>query len=265
MAGKALGPGGHLLRLLALVAVCTLALQLFFLARIALMVLVDPQSTTFQRSEIVRLAVEKHQVAWAQDWVDNDRISAHLKRAVIASEDAGFTEHSGVEWDALEAAWEKNQRAEAAAERRNAQLARRAPPPDSPAAAKPRPAVVPKIVGGSTISQQLAKNLFLSGERTVLRKAQELVITLMLEGLLSKPRLLEIYLNNVEWGEGVFGAQAASRHYFRVDAARLGPGQAARLAVMLPAPKRFERSPASPYLLSRSGTIAARMGDVQLP
>ena len=121
MAGKALGPGGHLLRLLALVAVCTLALQLFFLARIALMVVVDPQSTTFQRSEIVRLAVEKHQVAWAQDWVDNDRISAHLKRAVIASEDAGFTEHSGVEWDALEAAWEKNQRAEAAAERRNAQ------------------------------------------------------------------------------------------------------------------------------------------------
>ncbi len=265
MAGKSRGLGGHLLRGLALVAVCTLALQLFFLARIALMLVVDPQSTTFQRSEIIRLAVEKQQVAWAQDWVDNDRIAAHLKRAVIASEDAGFAEHSGVEWDALEAAWEKNQRAEAAAERRNAQLAKRAPPPDSPAAAKPRPAVVPKIVGGSTISQQLAKNLFLSGERTVLRKAQEFVLTFMLEGLLSKQRILAIYLNNVEWGEGLFGAQAAARHYFRVDAAQLGPGQAARLAVMLPAPKRFEKNPGSGYVASRAATIAARMGGVDLP
>ena len=265
MAGKALGPGGHLLRGLALVAVCTLALQLFFLARIALMVVVDPQSTTFQRSEIIRLAVEKHQVAWAQDWVDNDRISAHLKRAVIASEDAGFADHSGVEWDALEAAWDKNQRAEAAAERRNAQLAKRTPPPDSPAAARPRPAVVPKVVGGSTISQQLAKNLFLSGERTVLRKAQEFVLTVMLEGVLGKQRILAIYLNTVEWGEGLFGAQAAARHYFRVDAAQLGPGQAARLAVMLPAPKRFEKNPGSGYVASRAATIVARMGAVALP
>ena len=265
MAGKVIGLRGHVLRLLGLVLVCTLALQLFFLARIALMVVVDPQSTTFQRSEILRLAVEKHQVAWAQDWVDNDRIAAHLKRAVIASEDAGFADHSGVEWDALEAAWEKNQRAEAAAERRNAQLARRQPAPDSQAAAKPRPAAVPKIVGGSTISQQLAKNLFLSGERTVLRKAQEFVLTFMLEGLLSKQRILAIYLNNVEWGEGLFGAQAAARHYFRVDAAQLGPGQAARLAVMLPAPKRFEKTPGSPYVAGRAATIAARMGAVALP
>ncbi len=273
MAGNRIGPAGHALRLLLLVLVCALSLQLFFLARIALMAVVDPQSTTFQRSEIVRLAVDKHRVAWAQQWVDGDRIAAHLKRAVIASEDAGFAEHSGVEWDALEAAWEKNQRAEAAAERRNAALAarsaaqstRRVPPPDSPAAAKPRPAVVPKVVGGSTISQQLAKNLFLSGERTVLRKAQEFVLTFMLEGLLSKQRILAIYLNNVEWGEGLFGAQAAARHYFRVDADQLGPGQAARLAVMLPAPKRFEKNPGSAYVASRAATIAARMGSVALP
>jgi monofunctional glycosyltransferase len=241
----------HALRLVALLALCTLSLQLVFAGRIALMNVLDPQSTTFQRSEAWRLLVDKHQVLWSQQWVDAERIAPHLMRAVVASEDAGFFDHGGVDWAAIEKAWDRNQRAEARAEKI---AARR---PDKP--------VVAKVVGGSTISQQLAKNLFLSGERTVLRKAQELVITLMLEGLLSKPRLLEIYLNNVEWGEGVFGAQAASRHYFRVDAARLGPGQAARLAVMLPAPKRFERSPASPYLLSRSGTIAARMGDVQLP
>ena len=112
---------------------------------------------------------------------------------------------------------------------------------------------------------QLAKNLFLSGERTVLRKAQEFVITLMLEALLPKRRILEIYLNSVEWGEGLFGAQAAARHYFRTDAQRLGVEQAARLAVMLPAPKRFEKRPGSEYVVSRSATISARMGAVEVP
>ena len=87
----------------------------------------------------------------------------------------------------------------------------------------------------------------------------------MLETMLSKQRILEIYLNNVEWGEGVFGAQAAARHYYRVDASRLGPNQAARLAVMLPAPKRFEKRPGSPYVLGRAGTIEARMGSVEVP
>ncbi len=122
-----------------------------------------------------------------------------------------------------------------------------------------------KVVGGSTITQQLAKNLFLSGERNFVRKGQEILITYMLEGLLSKQRILDIYLNNVEWGEGLFGAQAAARHYFRLDASRLGPNQAARLAVMLPAPKRFEKRPASPYVLSRAATIEARMPAVELP
>ncbi len=251
-------------RLLLLVLLSAVSLQLFFIARVALMVVVDPQSTSFQRSEILRLLTDRQQVAWAQQWVDDERIAAHLKRAVIASEDAGFTEHSGVEWNALEAAWEKNQRAEANAERRNTQLAKRAPPAPS-AAAKPQPVVVPKLVGGSTISQQLAKNLFLSGERSVLRKAQEFVITVALEALLGKRRILAIYLNNVEWGEGLFGAQAAARHYYRLDAAQLGPGQAARLAVMLPAPKRFEKNPGSGYVAGRAATIAARMGGVTLP
>ena len=253
----------QLWRLLALVLVAGVSLQLYFLARVALMVVVDPQSTSFQRSEAWRLLTEQHRILWSQQWVDYDAISPQLKRAVIASEDANFSEHSGIEWDAIEKAWEKNQRAEAQAAQQAARQARRAAA--RPSAAPPRPARAPRIVGGSTITQQLAKNLFLGGERSLLRKGQEVAITFMLEGLLSKQRILEIYLNNVEWGEGVFGAQAAARHYFQVDAARLGTMQAARLAVMLPAPKRFERRPGSAYVVGRAGTVAARMGAVELP
>jgi monofunctional biosynthetic peptidoglycan transglycosylase len=126
-------------------------------------------------------------------------------------------------------------------------------------------APAPKVVGGSTITQQLAKNLFLSGERTLLRKGQELVLTLLLEALLDKRRILEIYLNHVEWGEGVFGAQAAAERYFRKSAAQLSPSEAARLAVMLPRPKYFEKLPQSAYVAGRAGTILARMGDARLP
>ena len=256
------------LRLVALVVVCLLALQLTFAARVALMAVVDPQSSTFQRSEAWRLLVEKHQLLWSQQWVPYVRISANLKRAVIASEDAGFAEHSGVEWDALEKAWERNQKAEARVEKIN-QQAERIEGQQAKLAATPvpRPAAkaTPKVVGGSTITQQLAKNLFLGGERSLLRKGQEFVVTFMLEALLSKQRILEIYLNNVEWGEGVFGAEAAARHYFRVPAGGLGAQQAAQLAVMLPAPKRFEKRPGSGYVLGRAGTVSARMGAVELP
>jgi monofunctional biosynthetic peptidoglycan transglycosylase len=241
----------QLLRLVLLLAVAFVSLQVFFVTRVALMRWVDPQSTTFQRSEIWRLWHERGRIAWSQQWVDDNRIADMLKRAVVASEDAGFVEHSGVEWDAIERAWDRNQRAQAQHERRAAHNPRRKGPP--------------KLVGGSTITQQLAKNLFLSGERTLPRKAQEFVITWALEALLPKRRILEIYLNNVEWGEGVFGAQAAAQHYQRVDAARLSPWAAARLAVMLPAPKRFERNPGSAYVSGRTATIAARMGDVELP
>ncbi len=260
-------------RLLVLVLLCGLSLQLYFAARIALMNVVDPQSTTFQRSEMVRLLREQGRILWSQDWVPGGRISDQLRRAVIASEDAGFVDHSGVEWDALQSAWRKNSAAKARADKiAQAQQARyeravaraqargRTPPP--PPAANP---VTPKVIGGSTITQQLAKNLFLSSERNLLRKGQEFVITFMLEGLLGKGRILDMYLNNVEGGEGVFGAQAASRHYFGVDAAQLPARQAARLAVMLPAPKRFEKSPSSGYIVGRSGTIAARMGGAEIP
>ena len=251
------------LRWIALVLVAAAALQLFFLVRIAVMAAIDPQSTTFQRSEMRRIVGEQHSLLWSQQWMDEDQISDHLKRAVITSEDAGFTDHSGVEWDALEKAWEKNQRAEAQADKVNERQSRQAARSSRPTTTKaPR---VPKIVGGSTITQQLAKNLFLAGERNFVRKGQEFVITFMLEGALSKRRILEIYLNNVEWGEGLFGAQAASRHYFHVNAAQLGAYPAARLAVMLPAPKRFEKRPNSPYVLGRASTVVARMGAVELP
>ena len=259
----------HLLRALVLVLLAALALQLYFLARIAMMAVVDPQSSTFQRSEAWRLLTEKHQILWSQQWVDDARISANLKRAVIASEDAGFAEHSGVEWDALEKAWERNQKAEARVEKINEQIDRRVQ--KAVAAGKPVAAVKapvhaqPKVVGGSTITQQLAKNLFLGSERSLLRKAQEFVVTFMLEAVLPKKRILEIYLNSVEWGEGIFGAEAAARHYFRVGASGLGAMQAAQLAVMLPAPKRFEKRPGSAYVVGRAGTVAARMGGVELP
>lgn len=241
-------------RLLGLVLLTLLSLQLYFALRVALMLWLDPQSTTFQRSEAWRLWSTRSTAGWSQTWVAAGEISDHLKRAVIASEDAGFVDHSGIEWDAIERAWERNQRAQTIAER--------GPAPAARGAGRARG---PRLVGGSTITQQLAKNLFLSGERTLPRKAQEFVIASMLEGLLGKRRILEIYLNHVEWGEGLFGAQAAARHYFRTDASRLGAGAAARLAVMLPAPKRFQRNPGSAYVSGRASIIAARMDDVALP
>jgi len=246
-------------RLALLVVVSFVALQLYFLARIAVAAVVDPLSTTFQRSEAWRLALDGRPHAWHQQWSDYPALSAQLKRAVIAAEDSGFTEHSGVEWDALEKAWERNERAdqnaERAAQRRDAR----------PGAKAGAPARAPKVVGGSTITQQLAKNLFLSSERNFLRKAQELVLSWELEAILGKRRILEIYLNEVEWGEGVFGATAAAQRYFGVAAAALGPQQAAQLAVMLPAPKRFEKRPGSPYVVGRAATIVARMARVDVP
>jgi monofunctional glycosyltransferase len=258
----------HLLRLLALLGLSLLALQMVFAARIALMAVVDPQSTTFQRSEAWRLLVDKQQVAWSQDWVDTAKLPATIKRAIIASEDAGFVYHAGFEWDAIESAWDKNQKAQDAAERaaqRAEQRAQKNQAKNQKLAKRPSTSKMPKIVGGSTISQQLAKNLLLSGERSLPRKLQEMLLTFWLETFLDKPRLLEIYLNNVEWGEGVFGVQAAARHYFGVDAAQLSAGQAARLAVLLPAPKRLEKSPNAAAVQSRAAIILARMPQVELP
>ncbi len=238
------------LRWFGMVLVALLALQLFFVLRIATMLVLDPQSTAFERSEAWRvLNLADKPFVWKQTWVPYEVISGNLKRAVIASEDGDFIYHDGVQWDALESAWKKNAKAEAQAIKRS----------------KSGKIKIPKVIGGSTISQQLAKNLFLSGERTLLRKGQEFVLTLAIELLLPKQRILEIYLNSVEWGEGVFGAEAAAQRYFRKPAAQLTATEAARLAVMLPRPKFFEKDPNSAYLSSRAQTIVARMGDAELP
>lgn len=258
----------HLVRVLGLFLLSALGLQLFFLSRIALMSATAPVSTTFERSEAWRmLRTARRPMNWRQSWASYADISGHLKRAVIASEDAGFVEHSGVEWDALEKAWEKNQKAQEQADRineKNERANQNALDSGKPAKAI-KPKVQAKVVGGSTISQQLAKNLFLASERNFVRKGQEFAITFMLEGLLTKQRLLEIYLNHVEWGEGLFGAQAAAMAYHKVPATQLGSFQAAQLAVMLPAPKRFEKRRDSGYLNSRASTIQARMAAVELP
>ena len=252
-----------LLRWTGLVVVAVLMLELFFVVRIAAMIVIDPQSTAFQRSEAWILATTKGTLRWRQQWVPYADISDALKRAVIASEDATFNEHDGLDIEALEKAWDKN----AKAEERAAQLTNRivGRPPAPKAAASPAVAKPARIIGGSTITQQLAKNLFLSGERTLLRKGQELVLTVMLETLLSKQRILEIYLNSVEWGDGIFGAEAAAQHYHRKSASRLSPFEAARLAVMLPRPKYFETHRQSGYLNARATTIAARMAGVEIP
>jgi monofunctional biosynthetic peptidoglycan transglycosylase len=167
--------------------------------------------------------------------MDYSRVSPNLKRAIIAAEDMKFVDHEGFDWEGIQRAIEKNQKKGKA------------------------------VAGGSTITQQLAKNLFLSGDRSYVRKGQEAVITLMLEAVLDKQRILEIYINVAEWGVGVFGAEAASRHYFGVGAAGLSAEQAARLAAMLPRPQFYDRNRGSAYLSGYSATILARMPQAQLP
>ena len=238
------------LRWLLLLAIAVIGLQIHFVGRIAVMAAVDPQSTAFERSEAWRLLNQPDKpFVWRQQWVAYREISDNLKRAVIASEDGDFIYHDGVEWEAIERAWKKNAIAEQRASKRNPQSKSKAP----------------KIIGGSTITQQLAKNIFLSGERNLVRKAQEFILTIALELILPKERILEIYLNSVEWGEGIFGAEAAAQRYFGKPASRLSAYEAARLAVVLPRPKFFEKAPQSAYVSGRAQTIMARMGDAELP
>jgi len=218
---------------LALAAI--LSLQLWYLGWVALWKWNDPGATSFMKREQATLANRKPALEIKRQWIDYERISSHLKRAVIASEDANFVEHEGIDWDAMEKAYKENVR-------------------------RGKPAR-----GGSTITQQLAKNLFLSSERSYWRKAQELVIAYMIEAMWDKRRILEVYLNVVEWGEGVFGAEAAARHYFGVSASKLTHEQSARLAAYLPNPKRYGRIRSGPYLDRRTAEIVRYMNDAVAP
>jgi monofunctional biosynthetic peptidoglycan transglycosylase len=221
-------------RILAGLVLLVLAYQSWLLAHVVYWNFVNPSVTSFMVIRLEELRQKDPKAQIKHQWVPYERISNHLKRAVVAAEDDKFVDHEGFDWEAMQKAMEKNQR---------------------------RGRVV---AGGSTISQQLAKNLFLSPAKTPWRKGQEAVITLMLETVMDKRRILEIYLNVVEWGNGVFGAEAAARHYYSATAAQLSPAQSAHLAVMLPNPRKYEKN-YSARLHAHADRIQARMGGSELP
>lgn len=194
-----------------------------------------PTMTAFMDRELDRLREKDPNAKLKYQWVDYDKISNNLKRAIIVAEDAKFAEHEGFDWEGIQKAIEKNQRKGKV------------------------------VAGGSTISQQLAKNLFLSGDRSMIRKGEEALITLMMEAILDKERIFEIYLNVVEWGDGVFGAEAAARHYFGVTAKSLSREQGAKLAAMLPRPRFYDRNRNAPWLLRKTQIILQRMPQADLP
>ena len=219
--------------LLALIALTLL--QFWFLGHIWYWASHNPQSTAFMRGRLEIIRRDEPGARLAHQWVPYSRISGHLKRAVTAAEDDKFMDHAGFDWEAVQKAHEKN--------RQEGEI----------------------VFGASTITQQLAKNLFLPPQRAWWRKAQEAVITVMLEAVLSKRRILEIYLNVVEWGDGVYGAEAAARYHFGTTAAALTPAQAARLAVMLPSPRSYGPRSDTVYLQERTAAILGRMQYARVP
>ena len=219
--------------LLALIALALV--QFWFVVHIWYWVDHNPEATAFMDARLERLREKNPRTTLQYEWVSYSRISVNLKRAIIAAEDAKFLDHEGFDWDSIAKAYERNLKKG-------------------------------KIVaGGSTISQQLAKNLFLSGERTWWRKAQEAVITVMIETIMTKRRILEIYLNVIEWGNGVFGAEAAAHYHFGITAANLSAEQAAQLAAMVPSPRRYSAGSETPYLQKRTEIILSRMNSAPVP
>lgn len=209
--------------------------QVWLLACVLLWSWVNPGETRFMEIRLAELRQKNPQAQLKQQWVPYERISPHLKRAIIAAEDAKFVDHEGFDWEGMQKAIEKNQKRGRT------------------------------VAGGSTISQQLAKNLFLTPTKSYFRKVEEAIITLMLEGLWSKRRIFEVYLNVIEWGNGVFGAEAAARHYYNTSAAQLGPEQAARLAGMVPNPRYYDRNRSAPGLGRKAAIILGRMPGAEVP
>jgi monofunctional biosynthetic peptidoglycan transglycosylase len=227
---------GKLWRGALVVGILLIYLQIGYLAGVIWWGWMNPSNTAFMEAGLARLQEKKGPDAELRHkWIDYSRISIHLKRAVVAAEDSKFLEHEGFDWEGIENAFEKNLK-------------------------KGR-----IVAGGSTISQQLAKNLFLSASRNPLRKVQEAIITVMIEVIWSKRRILEVYLNVIEWGNGIYGAEAAARRYYKMPASSLGAGQAAQLAAMVPNPRYYETHRSARGLLRRQGIIAARMWQVSVP
>jgi monofunctional biosynthetic peptidoglycan transglycosylase len=195
----------------------------------------NPTSSSFMQQRLAKIRDKNPNVQLRHQWVAYEKISPQLKRAVIAAEDIKFTSHQGFDWEGIQKAYEKNNQ-------------------------KGR-----VVAGGSTITQQLAKNLFLSGQRTSMRKIQEAIITLMIEKMMTKKRILEIYLNIIEWGDGVFGAEAASRHYFGVSANQVSAPQAAHLAAVIPNPRFYDYRRETNALVKRTNVIMARMNNAPIP
>jgi monofunctional biosynthetic peptidoglycan transglycosylase len=195
----------------------------------------NPDTTAFMRRGLERLQSSDPSMRLQHRWVTYEQISMNLKRAVIAAEDQRFLDHEGFDIEAIHEAYEKNARGGRIRH------------------------------GGSTISQQLARNLFLSPQRTYMRKAQEAVMTLMIERVLGKRRILEVYLNVIEWGNGIYGAEAAAQHYYGKAAAELEPEEAARLAAMIPSPRLYTSNPSTPYLDQRTEILLGEMDYVRVP
>jgi monofunctional biosynthetic peptidoglycan transglycosylase len=220
---------------LAVLLALAAGLHAWYAARIVWWRSHAPAQTSFMAHRLDEMRATDPSARIAYQWVPYDRISVHAKRALIAAEDAKFVDHEGFDWSGIQKAIEKNER---------------------------RGRIV---AGGSTITQQLAKNLFLTPSRSWLRKGEEAVITVMLETLLDKERIFEMYLNVIELGNGVFGIEAASRRYFGAPAAKLSREEAARLAAMAPNPRFYERNPGAPGLARKIGIILARMPAAEIP
>ena len=216
------------LSLLGVALIALLLSQLWYLGQVLALRADNPASSAYMQRALAQGAVN-------QQWRDYSDINDSLKRAVLVAEDSGFMRHRGFEWAGIRHAWRENRKAGKA------------------------------VVGGSTLSQQLAKNLFLSGQRSYLRKLQEASITVMLELTLSKERILELYLNVAQWGHQIYGAEAAAQHYYQVSASQLNPRQASKLAAKLPRPNVYHFQGPSDYLRERADWIEAQLHLVAIP
>lgn len=209
--------------------------QLWIFIHICWWINFNPSTSAFMEDRLEVLQEKNPNAALKHRWVSYKNISPNLKRALIAAEDAKFVDHEGFDWEGIEKAYEKNLKKGKV------------------------------VAGGSTISQQLAKNLFLSTKRTPWRKLEEAMITVMLESTMSKRRIFEIYLNVIEWGNGIFGAEAAARHYFGTSAKNLSSEQAAKLAAMVPNPRYYDKHQSARGLNRKTGIILHRMNSAAIP